>query len=257
MAVFETSIQSTSVADRIRESVSRLMTIRHEGEGFRVSVPVLFPSGSGSAVEVIPGKDTAFVSDMGLGHFEAEFGGVSEHYDNQAKKAAEQFGVGYDGYGIFAIEVPLNRIEGGIAAIANASVRAASAALLRGAEEKDRRQNDEVYDKISRIFGQNMIAKSVEVQGVRDVWPAHNVVMFPTGERAVFEFVSAHRSSISSKFLMFSDLAGAGFPFALNAVVQKRASMPAAGAMLENVGNVVELAASDDIYRQYARLKAA
>jgi hypothetical protein len=206
---------------------------------------------------VIPGKESAFVSDMGLGHYEAEFGGASEFYDNQARRAAEQFGVGYDGYSIFAVQVPLSRIEGGITAIANASVRAASAAILKSVEEKERRQNDEIYDRISRIFDVKIVSKTVEVQGARDVWPAHNVVMFPTGERAVFEFVSRHRNSISSKFLMFSDLASIGTSFALNAVVEKRSAMPASGAMLEDVGNVIELAANDDVYRQYAHLRAA
>ena len=193
---------------------------------------------------------------MGLGHFEAEFGGASEYYDSQARQSAEHFGVGYDGFSIFAVEVPLARIEGGIAAIANASVRAASSSILKAAEEKDRRQNDIVYDRIARIFDPKIIAKSVEVRGARDVWSAHNVVMFPTGGRAVFEFVSAHRNSISSKFFMFSDLSSAGAAFALNAVVEKRSAMPASGAMLEDVGNVLEIAANDDIYRQYATTSA-
>ena len=257
MSMSATSTPPTDMAAHIRESVSRLMTIRHEGEGFRVNVPVLFPSGSSCAVEVVAGKETAFVSDMGLGHFEAEFSGAAEYYDNQARKAAGQFGVGYDGFSIFAVQIPVGRLEGGIAAIANASVRAASAAIMKAAEEKDRRQNDAVYDRIVTIFEPKLVAKSAEIRGARDVWPAHNVVMFPNGERAIFEFVSTHRNSISSKFLMFSDLAGTDAPLALNAVVLRRDALPASGAMLEDVGNVIELAANDNVFEQYAHLRTA
>ncbi len=245
------------VATHIKKSVSRLMTIRRDGEGFRVSVPVLFPSGSGSSVEVVPGRETAFISDMGLGHFEAEFGGASEYYDTQARKVGEQFGVAYDGFSIFALRVPLDRIEGGIATIANASVRAASAAILRAAEDKDVRQNDAVYDRITQVFDRNSVSRTVEVTGARDTWSAHNVVIFPSGEKAIFEFVSRHRNSISSKFLMFSDLANSSEPLALNAVVEKLTAMPSSGGMLHDVGNVIELCATDDQFKRYAHLRAA
>ena len=257
MAMSTLSNPSEDVAEHIRDSIARLMTIRREGEAFQVSVPVLFPSGSTGAVEVIPGKETAFISDMGLGHLEAEFGGAAEYYDAQARRASQQFGVGYDGYSIFVLRLPLDRIEGGIVAIANASVRAASAAIVKGAEEKDRRQNDEVYDRVARIFNAKIVSKVADLQGARDTWSAHNVVMFPNGERAVFEYVSAHRNSISSKFFMFSDLAQAPMPVALNAVVASRESMPASGAMLEDLGNVIELSANDDLFKRYAHLRVA
>jgi hypothetical protein len=233
------------------------MTTRHDGQGIRVSVPVLFPSGSGAAVEILAGGEQAFVSDIGLGHLEAEYGGASEYFDAQAKRAADQFGVSYDGYSIFALSVPLDRIEGGIAAIANASVRAASLAILRAVEDKDRRQNDVVYERITRVFDKKSVAKTMDLRGQRDHYSAHNVVLFPSGEKAVFEFVSPHRNSISNKFLMFSDLVDSEAPLALNAVIESRAAMPSVGAMLEDVGNFIELAANDNLYRQYAHLRAA
>jgi hypothetical protein len=256
MAILEAHKSADVMADRIRAAVARLMTVRNDGGSFRVNVPVLFPSGSCCAIEVMPGQDEAFISDMGLGHFEAEFSGASEFYDAQARKASEQFGVGYDGFSIFALKVPIGRLEGGIAAIANASVRAASAAILRASEEKERRQNDVVYDRILQVFDPRLVAKEADIRGARDVWGAHNVVMFPNGQKAVFEFVSEHRNSISSKFFMFSDISGSDDPVSLNAVVRDREAMPASGAMLEDVGNVIEMTANDNVFKRYAQLVA-
>lgn len=254
MSVASQTVQAPlGMPARISDAISRLMTTREDGETFRVSVPVLYPSGSGCSVEITPNGDSVFVSDLGLGHFEAEFAGASEHYDKQAKRAAGRFGVSYDGYSVFALRIPLGRLEGAIAAISNASVQAAGLAIMKAIEDKERRSNDEVFDRVKGIFGASLVAKSADVRGQRDTWNAHNVVTFPTGQRAVFEFVTRHQGSISNKFFMFSDLSGAPGGLSLNAVTKDIGELGSRGAMLSDVSNLIELSAANDRFEHYAR----
>ena len=50
------------------------------------------------------------------------------------------------------------------------------------------------------------VHEAVILPGERATWKAHNVVELHRGRYAVFEPVSKHANSISSKFLMLSDL---------------------------------------------------
>jgi len=73
--------------------------------------------------------------------------------------------------------------------VANASANAATAAIFRGMEEREKEESYEVFERVSSIFGVNAVAKQLERPGRDATWDAHNVVTFPNGHRAVFEFV--------------------------------------------------------------------
>ncbi|MDG4892729.1 hypothetical protein P9272_03920 [Mesorhizobium sp. WSM4976] len=230
------------------------MATQASTERVRVSMPVLYPSGSGCTVEIGFSADKVFVSDMAAGHTEAYLAGATDYYDHQAKRAAERFGIGYDGHSIFVLWAPIDRVEGAITAVANASVQAASLAVLKAEEDRERRRNDEVYERVRQIFGAPSVAKIVQLEGRRAVWPAHNVVTLSQGKRAVFEFVSMHANSIANKYMMFSDVAARDEGIALNAVVRSLATLGVKGGMLSDVANVIELTASNDDFLRYARV---
>src|SRR4051794_19720564 len=95
-------VQSPALQDRLQLAISRLMAIRVDGERARLTVPVLYPSGSSGSVEIMTSGDKCFVSDMGLGHMEAEMYAAQEFYPHAARAASERFGVGFDGLTVFA-----------------------------------------------------------------------------------------------------------------------------------------------------------
>lgn len=242
-----------AIENRIKEAVARLMATRGSPDSIRVSVPVLYPSGSSSTVEIGSIGETCFVSDMGFGHTEAFLANAGDFYDRQARDAAERFGIGYDGQSIFLVHAPIDRIEGAIAAVSNASVQAASLAVLKASEDKERKRNDQVYDRVRSIFGADAVTKSAEIEGRHAVWTAHNVVSLPRGRRAIFEFVTAHQNSVSNKFMMFSDIASRHQELALNSVVRSVANLGAKATMLQDVSNVIQLDASNDDFLRYAK----
>ena len=238
--------------NRLRSAVDRLMSVRVDGSSARVSVPALYPSGSSAAVEIVLNGDQVFVSDIALGQSEAEMFGAGAFYDFHARKSAESFGVGYDGLSIFALWVSIDRIEGAIIAVANASVTAARNSIHKSIEEKEKKKNDELFERVARVFGIADVSKYEDVAGRDAVWPAHNVVTLANNRKAIFEYVSENQNSIASRFMMFSDLVKSPNNYSLNAVVRNINRIGAKGGMLADVSHVMQIEANDDEYRRRA-----
>ena len=116
-----------AIKEKIEEAAAGLISVRADGDRARISLPLLYPSGSGSAVEVMVNGDNCFVSDFGFGAMEAEMYGAESLYESSAKKAADRFGVGFDGMSIFKTWTSLGRLDAAVVAVANASVQAATA----------------------------------------------------------------------------------------------------------------------------------
>ena len=242
-----------AIKEKIEEAAAGLISVRADGDRARISLPLLYPSGSGSAVEVMVNGDNCFVSDFGFGSMEAEMYGAESFYESNAKKAADRFGVGFDGMSIFKTWASLGRLDAAVVAVANASVQAATGAIMRASEEKERRDNAELFDRVREFFGDRAVAKREELGGRDARWPVHNVVTLPNHRKAVFEFVTAHANSISSKYMMFSDLARVEEPCSLNSVVKSIARIGNRGAMLADVSHLVELDSPKETYLRYAQ----
>lgn len=245
-------IRSDVVTDRLRLAVSRLMATRVDGERARLTVPVLYPSGGSCAVEIVTSGERCFVSDLAMGHMEAEMYGAHDLYDVCAKAASERFGVRYDGLSVFASWASLDNVEGAIIGVANASAYAATTAIFRAVEEKERQKNYELFEKVQAIFGEASVAKTADLSGRDAQWQAHNVVILRDHRRAVFEFVSEAGSSIASKFLMFSDLSKREGEFSLNSVVKSVESIGKKGSMLGDVSNIIPLTAPHEDFIRFA-----
>lgn len=249
MTTFDTKDQMQIV----RRALERIASVSDPDGRIMVSVPVMYPSGATSTVEVQINQDNCWVSDQGFGFVEAEYLGATEYYPKAARDAAEAYGVQFDGSAVFALWVPKSRIEAAIVCVSNASNRAASEAIRVASEKKSSRRNDEIFERITSIFGPQIVAKSAEIRGRHVAWPAHNVVSFPDRHQAVFEYMTRHSNSASSKFFMFSDLKQADENMSLNAVVANVSSLDAKAQMVGDVANIISIDSTEDSYRRYAR----
>ena len=243
----------TNHSDIVKKALDRIASISDIDGRLMVSVPVMYPSGATSTVEVQINRDKCWVSDQGFGHVEAEYLGASEHYAKAAKCAAEEFGVNFDGNAVFALWVPKQRLESAIICVSNASNRAASDAIRTASEQTASRRNDEVFHRIRSIFGPQYVAKSAEIKGRHDTWAASNVVHLPDNHQAIFEYMTPHPSSASNKFFMFSDIKKLSEDISLNVVVTSLSRLSAKSQIVGDVANILELNSSEDSYRKYAR----
>jgi len=239
---------------RVEEALARISSVREMDGRVLVDLPIMYPSGAMAVVEVVRKRDKYWVSDMGHGLLEAEFMAAHDYYGRVAKKIAEEFTVNFDGNSIFALWVSDGRLEAAIICVANASNKACSEAIRQASDTQAKRQNERIFTRIIKVFGERLVAKTAEVHGQHANWDAHNVVVFPNRQQAVFEFMTSHQNSVSSKFLMFSDIKGAEANVSLNAVVQNIESLDEKAQMIGDVANIVPLTASDDEYRYFARV---
>ena len=120
-------------------------------------------------------------------------------------------------------------------------------------EEKEKQKNHELFERVRSIFGAAAVAKTAELKGRDAAWEAHNVVLLNDHRRAVFEFVSENTNSISSKFLMFSDLSKVKDEFSLNTVVKSVEKLGGKGAMLADVSNILDISSPEAEYIRYAK----
>ena len=238
--------------ERLGKAVSRLMNVSAEGDRARVSVPILYPSGSSGAVEIVLNNDKCFVSDLALGQMEADMYGAGSFYDVAARKSADRFGVGYDGVSIFAVWAPIDNIESAIMSVANASITAASNAVFKAIDDKEKKKNEELFDRVVHVFGRTDVSKEAEVVGRDATWDAHNVVVLADRKKAIFEYVTDSQNSIAAKFMMFSDLSKSEFQYALTSVVSNVGNISRKGTMLAEVSTVIQIASNDDIYKKRA-----
>ena len=124
---------------------------------------------------------------------------------------------------------------------------------MSASEEKERRDNAELYERVREFFGDRAVAKREELGGRDARWSAHNVVTLPNHRKAVFEFVTAHTNSISNKYMMFSDLARREEDaYSLNSVVKSIPRIGSKGALLADVSHLIELNSPKETYLRFA-----
>ena len=247
------SVTSQETIARVREALARIATVRDTDGRMLVNLPIMYPSGAMAVVEVVRNQDRYWVSDMGHGLLEAEFMAADTYYGRVAHKVADEFGVDFDGNSIFALWVTEGRLEAAIICVANASNRACAEAIRQASEVHARRQNERIFTRIVKVFGERFVTKSAPISGAHASWEAHNVVALPNERRAVFEFMSEHQNSVSSKFLMFTDIRKAHSDYSLNAVVRSIDGLDEKAQLVGDIANFVEIKASDEVFRQYAR----
>lgn len=244
---------SPQLESRVSDALKRIASVRTLEGRTVMNVPVMYPSGATTTVEIEMNGGNCWVSDMGHGLVEAEYMGAQGFYTKSAKDVASQHGVQFDGNSIFALWVPVARLEAAIVCVANSSCQAAQSAILSASEQKATKKNDEIFERIKAVFGKSIVSKSVEIQGRHAHWDAKNVVIFPDRRKAVFEFMTSNPNSVSSKFLMFSDILKADDGVSLNAVVSKASKLNSKGQMIADVANVIEFAATDEEFIQVAK----
>lgn len=241
---------TSSIEPHIHEALRELTPVWSEDDRLCLSVPVSYPSGALVTLEVSAGRGLAMVTDRGFGRYEAEMYGADRSFGSAARRAAAAAGVSFDGHAIFVLKVPLDRLAGGMVAVANASATAAAAAIRAEISRRTEVQNETIQARLHEAFPQAKIEKKLMLPGGRAEWEAHNVVQL--GDRmAVFEPVTANPQSISSKFTMFSDLLKRP-DLSLTAVVESAADLQGRGQMLMDVAKIIEVEAPPEQYRDHA-----
>jgi len=249
---------STTYADdimgrRVRDALTRIAAVRDLDGRTVIDVPIMYPSGATAVVDISRNGDRYWVSDMGRGHVECEMSGAESFYGKIASRVADDFGIGFDGDAMFALWVTSARLESAIVCVANASSQASSEAVRQAIDTKLRAQNERIFERIRTVFGEQSVARSVDITGRHASWEARNVVVFSDRRKAIFEHMTSHPNSVSSKFLMFTDIKSADLGISLNAMVRDIRNLDEKAQMIADVGNIIQMSATDEQIIRYAR----
>ena len=244
--------KSTEMMQEVQRALAALVDVRAAGDRALVSVPVQYPSGALSVIEIERHNSTWWVSDMGHGLQEAEYVSAGAGYARAAATVAKAYGVKFDGQSIFALMVPEDRLDAGIVAVSNASANAAVEAIRSESERKFETKEDLVFDRLCRIFNDLKVVRKMEIAGEHASWEAHNVVRLQGSDRAaIFEVMTQNSLSVASKYLMFSDLRSKP-NLILNAVVSDPDKLDSKGRMIDDVATIVRIDAADATFRRLA-----
>lgn len=250
-----TDIVRQRMSETVETAIRQLVSAEHFRAGSFVTMPVIYPSGASVVLEVFRQGERFLVSDRGGGHQEAEFAGTSRYYAREAKKAAEDYGIKFDGRDMFVAEVSEGQLAGAFTVVANCSQTAVIASSLKSSERAQRDAGDVLFVRLSRIFPPSTIAKDAPILGASGhEWHVSTMVT-EDDRRTVFEAVSHHYPSVVSTAAKFHDLARLERLPSRIAVVSNRMSLgDYIGVLSAASTSVVESSVPD---QTFARLAAA
>ena len=238
-----------SFIKNIDAAIAKLVTAEHFRAGTLVSMPILYPSGASVVLELSMQKSTVFVSDRGGGYQEAEFLGATRHFQREADRVAQEFGIRFDGRDMFVAEVPLDRIDGAMAATASASAQAVVMTAMKAAERQERHAKEAMFAKLTSAFGADGFARDIELIGASNHRWRVDAMVERSGGRALFSSVTKSYISAAGTAAKFGDFARLEIPPRRVSVVSSIASLGDWYGVVANASdNIVELTADNDQY---------
>lgn len=237
------------VADEIAREI---ISTEHIGSASLVKTPIMYPSGASVVVQITRHHDRYFVTDMGVGHQEAEMIGASNFYSRHGKDLAAHFGIRFNNQAFFVTEASRERLAGAATVVANCSAEATALSAYRAADRRFAEGADELYKRLTEIFTKPKVARDVDVAGSSSHhWRVAAVVSLD-GHKALFEPVSKHHTSVVTASAKFHDIARLDTPPARIAVVQNKRDMGDFINVLAQSATVIEQKEPDETIRKVA-----
>jgi hypothetical protein len=219
-----------------------IVATEHRRGGSFIRTPLLYPSGATVVVRIEDGSDRFFVSDIGLGHQEAEVMGAGTLYARNAHAIAGAAGVRFDNQAFFVLEASHEQLPGAVVTIANCSQEAAIRAADALAEKTFEDNKTRLYERLVTLFERKAVAKNVDVLGSStQVWKVVALVSLPHIRPTIFEPVTKHPNSVAHASMKFGDIAlRKDNPPQRVAVVKKRGEFGSLLTVLSRSANIIE-----------------
>jgi len=241
------SIKINSRLTEVVDAVSReIVSAEHFGQGSVIKTPLMYPSGASVVVQITEQRDRYFVTDMGVGHQEAEMIGAGVLYANSAKSLAEHFGIRFDNQAFFVAEANRDQLAGATTIVANCSAEAAALAAYRAAERKYEEESDVLYRRLVTVFPRSSVQRNVDFVGASThKWKIAALVDLQS-RSALFETVSNHTNSVVAAAAAFHDIARLEHPPRRIAVVKHKDQFGNLINVLSQAGSVMDIEAPQE-----------
>jgi hypothetical protein len=240
----------------VAEEVARALAVAtHTAEGSFIKMPLMYPGGSAVVVMIAEAPGGRYlVSDMGLGHDEADLMCATSTFAHVAPRVAERSGVAFDHRAFFVVEVTRDQLVGAVSTIAGCSQEAVQITSLKIAEAKTNDAADRLYTRLAHLFTPARVARDAEVLGASNT-PWHVTALVTVdGRPAVYDPVSSHHTAIAAAVTKYFDLAQLDTPPHRIAVVKSKAALGTRLGVISGAARVVEDSAPDSTLERLARV---
>jgi hypothetical protein len=218
-----------------------------------LNLPMLYPDGSSVTVRIDQiARGSLRVSDNGFAYREAEDANAVRSFGQNKKGVADEFGVQFGGKMIFTTTSYDGLFEA-ICDVSAASWQIASRVYSRLSEDAEPELEEEVSERLKRLFNPTQIQENKDIAGASTVpWPVSAVVTFPD-HRTIFQVVGEHPNSINRSATAFRDLALLPKPPRLIAVVRnKKALGPRLTLLAQAPAKIIERENPDNMWKDAA-----
>lgn len=236
----------------VRLAVAGLVSSYDSEEGTVVTLPNIYPSGAPITVRISFDGSSCFVSDMGNAFTEAELLGASQRlFKAQADEVVEEYGVRFDNHLFFALNVPLEKLDGAIRVVGAASNKAVVSVQNKMTEQSDKSIRAELVERLIHVFGSKSVSKDVSIRGSSShEWRFAGRVS-KEGQVILFDTATESANSIFSVHAKFSDVKLVErAPRGVIAVPSFSVIKPDYRNLLQQAANLIEISSSDNVFER-------
>lgn len=152
--------------ENIVENAARgLVRTNHRSAESFVSVPLFYPSGSGTTLSVTLERNGLRVSDLSAAYQEVKMVGAETGFTRKASRVSERLGLELLAHSVTALLSEAN-LASAISDVASASTEIANYLVERTAGREEAEISAHLLEKLRNIFGQSRITPLVQVKGV-------------------------------------------------------------------------------------------
>lgn len=238
----------------IDRAVERLVRATEVADGFLVSLPMVYPTGTAIGVRIEPAQGGFYVSDFSMGYREAEDFGAERSFQYHIKKLIEGGPVEFTTGKQVRVRATEGQLKGAIIKVASLSRDAAIKAYDNANEWDDEELAADLFQRLSTVFGSEHVVARALKTGASNVQWKFAAKVSVEGREILFDAVSPHHTSVFSAVSKFNDVLRDDEDIDTVAVVDSKKAMGKWLPLLSQAANVIEDDVSEDVLRHLARI---
>lgn len=252
MTIMHLSVGEPQKGGAIERAVDRLVRASQVADGFLISLPMTYPTGTVVGIRIEPAQGGFYVSDFAMGYRESEDFSAERSFRYHIKKMIEDGPVEFTAGKQIRIRATEEQLKGAIIKIANLSRDAAVKAYENASDWDDEELAADLFQRLSDVFGASYVVAKALRTGASSVQWKFAAEVKVHGRDILFDAVSPHHNSVFSAVSKFNDVQREDDDIDAVAVVESKISMGKWLPLLSQAATVIESGASEAALRKLA-----
>ncbi|WP_417245980.1 hypothetical protein [Celeribacter sp.] len=238
----------------LREAIGDLVQVDNLNRRYRVSLPIMMPSGGLLDISVYPEPGATFlVSDDGAAFFEVSGYGITRRsFSITARNKADRVGAEFDGNEFLFMRITLDHLKAAIIAIGNLSVEVAREVVEKHMRAKSSTAKETLIRKVGEAFPSAKVTEDVDLYGASTASYQFDALVEINGHRAAFDLFTKDPISIAATYTKLSDVSRAEDNPSLIGVTRNPNAIGPKLALISSVARVIKLDSTSEVFQKSA-----